>query len=170
MRKFFKGLAILPIFLTVSGFGPFDLKNEETNFASVTHINLENKTYLSKEDLDQKLAKFEAKAAAGPVIYQRRKALPGFYIVSATAYSSTVDQCDASQFITASGQHVRDGIIAANFLPFGAKVRIPEIYGDKIFEVQDRMNSRYTTRVDLWMPTRQAAMQFGLRQIKIEVL
>jgi len=170
MRNFFKGLAILPAFLVVSGFGPFDLKKEETNFSSVTHIDLEDKTYLSKEDLEQKLAEFQEKNIVAKAPLQRGSARPGFYLVSATAYSSTPDQCDATPFITASGQHVRDGIIATNFLPFGAKVRIPEIYGDKIFEVQDRMNARYASRIDVWMPTRSAAIQFGLKQIKIEVL
>src|SRR5437868_1496729 len=34
-----------------------------------------------------------------------------------TAYSSTEDQTDDSPFITASGAHVADGIVAANFLP-----------------------------------------------------
>ena len=36
-----------------------------------------------------------------------------------TAYSSSVDETDDTPFITASGKHVRDGIVATNFLPFG---------------------------------------------------
>ncbi len=91
--------------------------------------------------------------------------------VSMTAYSSTVDQCDDDPFTTAHGTKVRDGIVAANFLPFHTKVRIPELFGDKIFEVEDRMNSRYTNRVDIWMTTRQEALSFGVRRsVTIEVL
>ena len=87
-----------------------------------------------------------------------------------TAYSSTPDQTDDTPFITASGSHVRDGIIAANFLSIGTKVRFPTMYGDKIFVVEDRMNPRYTYRADIWMRTRHEAKQFGLRNLPIEVI
>lgn len=87
-----------------------------------------------------------------------------------TAYSSTRDQTDDTPFITASGSHVRDGVVAANFLPIGTKIRFPTMYGNKIFIVEDRMNSRYTYRVDIWMRTREEAKQFGLRNLPIEVI
>ena len=89
--------------------------------------------------------------------------------ITATAYSSTVDQCDDTPFLTANGSFVRDGIIAANFLPFGTKVKIPELFGDKVFTVEDRMNSKYHYRIDIWMTNRQAAKDFGNRYVKIEV-
>lgn len=92
------------------------------------------------------------------------------YTVVATAYSSTPDQTDSSPFITASGTYVRDGIIATNFLPFGSVVKIPDIYGDKLFVVEDRMNQRYTTRIDIWFSEREAALQFGKRTVVVEVL
>jgi len=95
---------------------------------------------------------------------------PITYVVPATAYSSTPDQTDSTPFITASGTHVRDGVAAANFLPIGTVFRIPDLYGDKIFIVEDRMNKRYTYRVDIWFPTRQAAKNFGLKTIKIEIV
>ncbi len=90
--------------------------------------------------------------------------------VTLTAYSSTVDQCDSTPFITANGTHVHDGTIAANFLKFGTKVRIPEYFGDKVFIVEDRTHPRYGDRVDIWMETRQQALNFGKRKLKIEVL
>lgn len=90
--------------------------------------------------------------------------------VPITAYSSTVDQTDSTPFITASNTHVHWGTIAANFLPFRTKVRIPSMFGDKIFIVEDRMNRRYWHRVDIWMPTRQEALNFGLRTLPIEIL
>src|SRR5258708_6536739 len=58
------------------------------------------------------------------------------YKVRVTAYSSTPDQTDDTPFITASGYHVHDGVIAANFLPFGTKLTIPSVFGDKIFTVE----------------------------------
>ena len=91
-------------------------------------------------------------------------------LVVATAYSSTPDQTDDSPFITALGTTVRDGIIAANFLSLGTKVKIPSQFGDKIFVVEDRMNQRYSNRVDIWYPDRESAKQFGIRIVKIQVL
>ena len=41
-----------------------------------------------------------------------------------TAYSSTIDQCDNEPFIAASGKRVYDGMVAANFLPLGTKIKI----------------------------------------------
>jgi len=91
--------------------------------------------------------------------------------VIATAYSSTPDQTDDTPFITASGKHVADGIIANNLLAFGTKVRIPELYGDKVFVVEDRMNKRKGNyQVDIWMPDRPSAVNFGAKTVDIEVL
>lgn len=89
--------------------------------------------------------------------------------VPMTAYSSTPDQTDDTPFITASGTHVRDGIVAANFLPIGTRVRIPELYGDKVFIVEDRMNARYHYKMDFWMETREEAMNFGLQYAEVEI-
>ena len=90
--------------------------------------------------------------------------------VSITAYSSTPDQTDDSPFITARGTYVRDGIVAANFLPFGTKIKIPELFGDKIFVVEDRMNSRYWHKVDIWFPDRESAIEFGVKTAKIQII
>lgn len=88
-----------------------------------------------------------------------------------TAYSSTPDQTDDTPFITASGKYVRDGIIANNLLPFGTKVRIPELYGDKVFVVEDRMNRRKSNyHFDIWMENRPVALDFGVKTAEIEVL
>jgi len=92
------------------------------------------------------------------------------YIVPASAYSSTKDQTDHTPFITASGTHVREGVIAANFLLLGTVIKIPEIYGDKTFVVEDRMNSRYFYQIDVWFPTRAEAKEFGLKKVKIEIV
>jgi len=62
------------------------------------------------------------------------------YDIPITAYSSTVDQCDDTPCITANGfnlcAHNQEDVIAANFLPFGTKVRIPELFGDRQNERQ----------------------------------
>lgn len=89
----------------------------------------------------------------------------------ASAYSSTVDQTDADPFTTASGAKVTDGIIAMNGMPFGTKVRIPSHFGDKVFVVQDRMNAKWgNQRIDIWMTSRNAAKQWGVRTVTIEIV
>ncbi|NQU77818.1 3D domain-containing protein [Candidatus Falkowbacteria bacterium] len=90
--------------------------------------------------------------------------------ITVTAYNSEVGQTDGSPFTTANGSIVHDGVIAANFLRHGTKVRFPEYFGDKIFEVKDRMNRRYYYRADIWMEDKPVAKQFGRRTLKIEIL
>ena len=88
-----------------------------------------------------------------------------------TAYSSTPWQTDSTPFITASGDTVKDGIVANNLLPFGTEIRMPELYGDKVFVVQDRMHWRMGYyRLDIWFPETQEAKNFGKKSTKIEVL
>ena len=92
------------------------------------------------------------------------------YKRTVTAYTSSPHETDSTPFITASGNHVRTGTIAANWLPFGTAVRIPELFGDQIFIVEDRMNSRYPHRLDIWFTDRGEALKFGMRTATIEVL
>ncbi len=96
------------------------------------------------------------------------------YQVTATAYSSTVEETDSTPCITANGLDVcknnREDIIATNFLKFGTRVKIPDLYGDQVFTVVDRMNPRYDYRIDLWKMSKDRAIQFGKRTVTIEVL
>lgn len=91
-----------------------------------------------------------------------------------TAYNSDPAQTDDTPCITANGfdvcAHNQEDTIAANFLKFGTKVRIPELYGDRIFIVRDRMNKRYSDRVDIWMKEKTDARQFGVKVAKIEIV
>ena len=96
--------------------------------------------------------------------------IQGTYIVQASGYSSTPDQTDSTPFTTASGSVVRDGTIATNFLPFGTTIRIPDVYGDRIFVVEDRMNKRYRNNIDIWFPERDLAKEFGRKNVKIEII
>lgn len=87
-----------------------------------------------------------------------------------TGYSSTPEQTDDTPFITASGTHVRDGIVATNLLPFGTKIKIPELYGNKVFVVEDRMHSRLQNHVDIWFAEYADAKSFGIKRASIVVL
>lgn len=98
-----------------------------------------------------------------PVVAEKR-------LITVTAYSSTPDQTDSTPFTTALGTQVRDGIIACNFLRFGTKVRIPSLFGDKIFVVEDRMALKNSHKIDIWFETREDAKQFGVQFARVEVL
>lgn len=93
---------------------------------------------------------------------------------SMTAYTSEVAQTDASPCTTANGfnvcKHGIEDTVAANFLKFGTKVKIPDLFGDRVFIVRDRMNSRYSERVDVWMKNKPDALRFGVRTARIVVL
>ena len=82
-----------------------------------------------------------------------------------TAYSSTPEETDDTPFITASGLTVRDGIVATNELAFGTLVKID----GRVYEVQDRTNVRYHNLYDVWMPSKQEALDWGKRTLKIEL-
>lgn len=91
-----------------------------------------------------------------------------------TAYNSIPAQTDSTPCITANGfnlcTHNKEDSVAANFLRFGTKIRIPEIFGDRVFVVRDRMNARYSNRVDVWMINKEDALKLGKRLAKIEIL
>lgn len=87
-----------------------------------------------------------------------------------TAYTSTPEETDDTPFITAMGTKVRDGIIATNLLPFGTKVKIPKLFGNKVFVVEDRMHRRKQNNVDIWMDSKEDALEFGIAYADIVVL
>lgn len=111
--------------------------------------------------------------------------------VVATAYSSDPRQTDNTPCIPAMNfdlcayfeEYGIEDTIAANFLPLGTQVKFPELYGDKIFVVRDRMNARYnkTNRIDFWVgserPTskeivieaKNKAKGFGVKRVRMEV-
>ena len=91
-------------------------------------------------------------------------------VVEATAYSSTFDQTDDTPFIAANGTFVHDGVVAANFLPFGTKIKIPGVFGEKVFTVEDRMHRRFKQRIDVWFPDRESALKFGYKILKVQIL
>ena len=87
-----------------------------------------------------------------------------------TAYTSAPDETSDHPLITASGGMVGDGIIAANFLPFGTQIEIPALFGNKIFTVEDRTNSKFAGRVDIWMASLNQAVNFGIQHAQIVIL
>lgn len=91
--------------------------------------------------------------------------------IDMTAYTSSVEECDSDPFTAADGTQTYFGMVATNVLPFGTRIRMPELFGDKVFVVHDRMNARYTNRIDVWLEKKGDMRQFGLKKaVKVEIL
>jgi len=95
-------------------------------------------------------------------------------VVPITGYNSEPGQTDSTPCITANGYDLckanTENVVAANFLDFGTRIQIPDLFGDKVFTVQDRMNSRYDKRLDIWFKDRTSALHFGLQKAEIVIL
>ncbi|MDR7496817.1 MAG: hypothetical protein QN174_07660 [Armatimonadota bacterium] len=109
------------------------------------------------------------------VVQLRMPALPLRLEVEATAYNSEPAQTDRTPWIAAWGDDIRHlrarGInpIAVSrdllpVLPPGSAVRI----GAAEFVVADTMAAQWRRRVDLWMPSRGAALRWGTRRVTLE--
>ncbi len=107
-----------------------------------------------------------------------------------TAYNSLANQTDSTPFVTATGARTRFGVVALSRdllrrIPYGSIVRIEDLgnwgngrgrgtYNRMLagvnFVVEDTMNARKRNTVDVWMPTRRGAIQWGARQIRVTVI
>ncbi len=116
-----------------------------------------------------------SQAETEPIIenqsFLKPKPIKKVLFLTVTGYSSSPDETDDDPWITAYNTRVRDGIVASNVLPFGTKIKIPSLFGDKIFIVEDKMNPRYGEHIDVWFPTKWQAQQFGVHfDVLVEIL
>ena len=118
-------------------------------------------------------------------------ATPSF-TVRATGYNSHASQTDSTPFITATGAQTRFGIIAVSrdllggAMPYGSLVRIRDLgnyYNGRgagayqglldsqgLFIVEDTMHARKTQQVDVWFEDYSSAVNWGVRQVEVEVI
>jgi 3D (Asp-Asp-Asp) domain-containing protein len=114
---------------------------------------------------------------------------PRVMILKATAYTSSVRETDSTPFITATGARTRIGIIAVSRdmlreLPYGSKVLLEDLgtpggkgkgrfnylFKDRVFVVEDTMHPRKRGRLDVWLPDRNTAIRFGVRNVRVTVI
>ncbi len=141
---------------------PFNFAQAENNLANISQIGINEKpALLIEQSSESKLLE--------PQLDTRQPDRSQKGIIS--FYSSTPDQTDSSPFIAADGFRVYDGMIANNCLPFGTEIKIPTLYGDKVFQVHDRMNRRYgCTKFDIWMDApKQELRKLGIKRAEIEI-
>lgn len=90
-----------------------------------------------------------------------------------TAYTNSEDECDKDPNITAVLTKVRPGIVAvssdllARGWTFGRRVYIE---GVGIFTIEDRMNRRWTERMDIFLYSKNDARKFGKRKLTVVLL
>ena len=84
-----------------------------------------------------------------------------------SAYTASDDECGNSNGITASGTHAKQGrtIAAPSWIPFGTKV----IIGGHEYLVEDRGGYICDNRLDIYMDSREDAMEFGRKELEVTV-
>lgn len=131
------------------------------------HLSGQENALLLKESKNSTVFLLEEKF----LIPSREIIIPKIFPAVITAYSSDYEQTDETPFITAANTPTRDGVVANNFLPFGTKVRFPEIFGDKVFIVEDRMHPRKDNfHFDVWFEDQTKAVNFGVKESYVEIL
>ena len=90
------------------------------------------------------------------------------YVAEVSAYTASDDECGKSDGITASGTHVQQGrtIAAPSWIPFGTKV----IIGEHEYIVEDRGGYISDNRLDIYMDSRDDAVEFGRKEIEVTVV
>ena len=89
---------------------------------------------------------------------------PKIVFAEVTAYSSTLGQTDSTPHLTAHQTLVDEQTIACpRYLSFHTKVVIQ----GQIYECLDRMNIKYPDRFDVWFPTKQQAVDFGIQELTV---
>ena len=104
----------------------------------------------------------------GIMIIPRTTLSVSMSVVTVTAYHPGVDGGHSLKGVTASGQKVKEGIVAVSRdvernlnLDFGERVLL---HGLGVFEFQDRMNARCQKKVDIFMKCKQKARRFGVKR------
>ena len=67
---------------------------------------------------------------------------------------------------TASGVWPAVGMAAADHLPFGSKVTLPD---GRVLTITDRFGGGYSNRLDIFLPTEAECWQFGRQWLKCRI-
>ena len=99
--------------------------------------------------------------------------------VTATAYTSTHRQTDSSPCISATNKNicklhskgVRIIAVSRNLERLGYRMGKHVLIRGKRYLITDRMNKRFTNRIDFYMGrNHRAAMKWGIRKVNIKLI
>ena len=84
-----------------------------------------------------------------------------------TAYTSAPNEGGAYAY---NGQKLRDGMVAADLklYPIGTKIFIPKL--NKVFTVTDTGSAIRNQRLDIWMNSKQKALNWGVQNLEVYIL
>ena len=93
----------------------------------------------------------------------------GQFVINASAYTASADECDNNLGITASGIKVKEKrtIACPPEFPFGVKI---EIEGQGTFVCEDRGGAIKGNHVDIYVQTKAEAFKFGRRNLVAQVV
>ena len=151
--------------------------------------NVEFKAIRAVKNEPEKKRITPRKSAVNKKLERKPKTFPSLTVRS-TAYNSIPNQTDSSPFQTSTGARTRYSIIALSRdllrrIPYGSRVRLQDIGAwsngrgsgkynamlkDTIFVVEDTMHPRKNGTVDVWLPARRQAMQWGVRRLNLQVV
>jgi 3D (Asp-Asp-Asp) domain-containing protein len=155
--------------------------------SSTIVLNIPN-TAVSKPSTSSLIDFAGSKAAAQVVARSSRSS--NAVVVRSTAYNSLAAQTDRTPHITATGARTRFGVVALSRdllrqIPYGSQVRITDLgqwgsgknrgqyngtLSEMLFVVEDTMHQRKRQQIDVWFPSYRAAVRWGVRQVRLEVV
>lgn len=91
------------------------------------------------------------------------------FVINASAYTASADECDNDLGITASGIKVQENrtIACPPEFPFGAKI---EIEGMGTYTCEDRGGAIKGNHIDIYMKTKSEAFAFGRQNLNAKVV
>lgn len=154
-----KVLAIILATITIfcSGFiKPTKTFAQESN--SNTRIEMTNQN-IDNKGVDKMRSEF---ITINGKIYRAKKVT-----MKCSAYTSAQNEGGAYAY---NGQRLRDGMVAADLklYPIGTKIFIPKL--NKVFTVTDTGSAIRNQRLDIWMNSKQKALNWGVQTLDVYIL
>ena len=98
------------------------------------------------------------------------KNLPeGQFVINASAYTASADECGNGKGVTASGLRVQENrtIACPKAFPFGVKIKIE---GMGTYTCEDRGGGSRGKKIDIYMETKKEAFKFGRQNLTAEIV
>jgi len=144
-------------------------KSKENTTEDITSVNDNFIAPIYVPEIDsQKIAYFE-QWRKGVELIDYSKLPNQDFIINASAYTASADECGKSDGITASGRKVTEGrtLACPSRYPFGTKI---EIDGMGTYVCEDRGGAIRGNRFDIYMRTKKEAFAFGRRNLIARVV
>ena len=152
-----KVLAIILVAITVfcNGFKPTNTYAQEN---SNTRIELTNQN-IDNKGVDKMRSEF---ITVNGKTYRAKKVT-----MKCSAYTSAPNEGGAYAY---DGQRLKDGMVAADLklYPIGTKIFIPKL--NKVFTVTDTGSAIRNQRLDIWMNSKQKALNWGVQTLDVYIL